>query len=180
METADEILVQRAQAGDAGAFELLITRHYDLMFRVAFGMLGNRTDAEDMAQDIAATLAGKLAGFRAEAKFTTWLYRIMINAATDQLRKRKSRRHANDGWGDAEMFARTVQVEKRADLRWLQQAMAVLPADLRQTVTLVLGEEMTHAQAAEALSLSEGTVSWRMSEVKKRLTALAIEEERIR
>jgi len=179
METSDEILVRRAQSGDADAFASLVSRHYKMIFRVAFGMLGNRTDAEDVAQDVAAALAGKLAGFRAEAKFTTWLYRIATNAATDRLRKRKSRRHAHDGWGDTELFSRAAQKEKRAELDWLHSAMAVLPAELRQTVTLVLGEDMTHAEAAAALSLSEGTVSWRMSEVKKRLRVLAKEEERI-
>ena len=179
METADEILVRQTQTGDADAFAALVERHYDMIFRVAFAMLGNRTDAEDVAQDVATSLAGKIASFRAEAKFTTWLYRVTTNAATDRLRKRQSRRRANHGWGDAELFSQSAREEKRAELDWLNQAMAALPHDLRQTVALVLGEEMTHAQAAEALSLSEGTVSWRMSEVKKCLRGLAKKEDRI-
>ena len=61
-------------------------------------------------------------------------------------------------------------------LDWLTQTMQRLSPELRDTVALVLGEELTQGQAAEVLGLSEGTVAWRMSEVKKRLRAIAAEE----
>ena len=66
--------------------------------------------------------------------------------------------------------------ETAAAQDWLMTTMARLSPELRDTVALVLGEEMTQGQAAEVLGLSEGTVAWRMSEVKKRLRALAAEE----
>jgi RNA polymerase sigma-70 factor (ECF subfamily) len=69
-------------------------------------------------------------------------------------------------------------VQKQGELAWLSRAMSSLPNDLRQTVTLVLGEDLTHAQAAHLLEISEGTVSWRMSQVKKKLRAMALEEEK--
>jgi RNA polymerase sigma-70 factor, ECF subfamily len=177
MQTADETLARRAQSGDAEAFGQLLTRHYDLIFRLAFRMLGRRADAEDLAQDICAALPGKLAGFRAEARFSTWLYRVVSNAAIDRMRRRQSRIKAADGWGEAELLRRAESHEKQAEINWLQQAMSTLSPELRQTVALVLGEEMTHAQTAGALDISEGTVSWRMSEVKKRLRAQARTEE---
>ena len=69
-------------------------------------------------------------------------------------------------------------VHAQNELAWLHRAMSSLPDDLRQTVALVLGEELTHAQAAQLLEVSEGTVSWRMSEVRKSLRAIARDEEK--
>ncbi len=179
METGDHDLVRCALAGDAGAFTELLTRHYDLIYRLSFRMLGRRADAEDLAQDICAALPGKLAGFRGDARFTTWLYRVTINAALDRIRKRKTRAKAADGWGEVEALSRAETAEKRDELKWLRQAMTTLSTELQETVALVLGEELTHAEAAEILDVSQGTVSWRMSEVRRVLRDLAKAEERI-
>ncbi|MBZ0128661.1 MAG: sigma-70 family RNA polymerase sigma factor [Rhodobacteraceae bacterium] len=177
METGDESLVALALQGDGEAFTALVTRHYDLIFRVAFRILGSRDAAMDLAQDICAALPGKLAGFRREARFTTWLYRVVSNAALDHLRRRKAHAKAAEGWAEAESLARDADAERQRELDWLHQAMARLAPDLRQTVALVLGEEMTHAEAARVLDISEGTVSWRMSEVKKALRRMAQAED---
>ncbi|MCP5072001.1 MAG: RNA polymerase sigma factor [Rhodobacteraceae bacterium] len=178
METSDENLVLLAQSGDGEAFSALVSRHYDLVYRLGFRMLGNRTEAQDLAQDVCAGLAAKLKGFRGEARFSTWLYRVSINAAKDRLRKRTTRQKAQEGWGEVESLNRQTSAEQKAELDWLKQAMGTLSPDLRETVALVLGEELTHAATAESLGISEGTVSWRMSEVKKQLRALAEQEER--
>ena len=75
-------------------------------------------------------------------------------------------------WGEIEL-ARRAEVEEAAQaLDWLQRAMAQLPEELRDTMALVLDEEVTHAAAGEVLGVSEGTISWRVSEVKKRLRAM--------
>ena len=180
METSDENLVNLAQSGDVAAFSALISRHYDLMHRIGYRILGSQTEAQDMAQDLCIALGAKINSFRGDAKFTTWLYRVAINAARDRLRKRTTRQKAQESWGAYEMNSRAADAENRAQLDWLQQAMQTLPDDLRETVALVLGEDMTHAAAAEALKISQGTVSWRMSEVKKHLRAQAKSEELIK
>jgi RNA polymerase sigma-70 factor (ECF subfamily) len=72
METSDETLVDLARSGDGDAFGALLSRHYDLIFRLGFRFLGNRTEAEDLAQDVCVSLAAKLRGYRGEAQFTTW------------------------------------------------------------------------------------------------------------
>ncbi|WP_233416978.1 RNA polymerase sigma factor [Halovulum marinum] len=176
MEPSDRALVDRALAGDAGAFGLLVARHYDRIFRVAWRVLGSQADAEDLAQDVCAALPGKLDGFRAEARFTTWLHRVVVNAARDRLRRHATHARAVQGWGDVETLRRDEARQAADQQEWLVRAMTALPLDLRETVALVLGEEMTHAEAAAALGVSEGTVSWRMSEVRKRLRRLAEEE----
>ena len=88
------------------------------------------------------------------------------------------RAKAGIGWGDWEI-ARQDEITVQAEAQdWLAQAMARLSVELRDTVALVLGEEMTQAEAAVVLGLSEGTIAWRMSEVKKRLRAMAAEDAR--
>jgi RNA polymerase sigma-70 factor (ECF subfamily) len=176
METADETLALAAARGDRTAFATLIARHYDRIFALAFRLTGQRAEAEDLTQDICAALPAKLAGWRAEARFTTWLYRVTVNAAHDQRRRRATRARAATGWGDWET-ARQEEIATQAQaLGWLAQAMTRLPPDLRDTVALVLGEDLTQAEAGQVLGVSEGTIAWRMSEVKKRLRALAAKE----
>lgn len=178
METADETLALAAARGDRSAFATLIARHYDRIFTLAFRLTGLRAEAEDLTQDICAALAAKLSGWRGEARFTTWLYRVVVNAAHDQRRRRATRARAAEGWGDWEI-ARQDEIAAQAQaLDWLTEAMARLSPELRDTVALVLGEEMTQAEAGQVLGVSEGTIAWRMSEVKKRLRALAAEEAR--
>jgi RNA polymerase sigma-70 factor, ECF subfamily len=179
MDVSDEILVSLAKGGDGTAFGHLLARHYDLIFRLGFRMLGQKAEAEDLAQDICAALPAKMAGFRGDAKFSTWLYRVTLNAAKDRLRKRSRRQAARKGWGDTARLALEADAHARGERDWLASAMKTLSDDLRETLALTLGEDMTHGQAAEVLGVSEGTVSWRMSEVKKALRALAKEEERI-
>jgi len=179
MKTSDHDLVKAANQGDGEAFAALLSRHYDVIHRLAFRMLGSEADADDLAQDICAALPFKLRSFRSDANFTTWLYRIVVNAVTDRFRKQATHSRVLAGWGDFHRLQRDESVQTQNELAWLSRAMSSLPDDLRQTVALVLGEELTHAQAAQLLELSEGTVSWRMSEVKKALRSMARDEEKI-
>ena len=176
METPDEILATAAAGGDRAAFAALITRHYDRIYGLGWRLTGSAADAQDLAQEICAALPAKLAGWRGEARFTTWLYRVTVNAAADLRRRQMTRARAADGWGDWEIARQAEMAEAREARLWLEGAMARLSVDLRDTVALVLGEELTQTEAAAVLGVSEGTVAWRMSEVKKRLRSLAAEE----
>lgn len=178
MDTPDETLAAAAANGDRSAFSALIHRHYDRLHALAWRLTGSRAEAQDLAQDICAALPAKLRGYRAEARFSTWLYRVAVNAAHDQRRRQATRARAATGWGDWEIARQDQIAEEREVQDWLQTAMRRLPDDLRDTVALVLGEELTQGQAADVLGLSEGTVAWRMSEVKRRLRAMAAEETR--
>ncbi len=171
MDTSDETLAREAAGGDAAAFSALVTRHYDRLFRLCFRLTGVRAEAEDLCQDICAALPAKVRAFRGEARFTTWLWRVAVNAANDRRRRAATRARTADGWGDVEEARRAEAAEAAAAMDWLARAMRALPDELRDTVALVM-DEMTHAEAGEILGVSEGTVSWRMSEVKKRLRAM--------
>lgn len=177
METSDEILVNRAQSGDSNAFGQLLERHYDMILRLGYRMLGSQSLAEELAQDVCCALPVKLGSFRGDAKFTTWLYRVSINAAKDRLRKQKTRHTAQRGWGDMFEMQQHDTNEAAKDRAWLAQAMKTLPIDLRETLVLTLAEDMSHAEASEVLGVPTGTISWRISEAKKHLRALAQAEE---
>lgn len=168
METDDDTLALAAAEGDAGAFATLIERQYDRLFRLCFRLTGSQSEAEDLTQDICAALPAKLRSFRGDASFTTWAYRLCVNAAHDRRRRAATHARAASGWGDWEVNRRAAQEETEEALDWLTQAMRNLPDDLRDTLALVL-DDMTHAQAGDILNVSEGTISWRISQAKKHL-----------
>ncbi|WP_425040926.1 RNA polymerase sigma factor [Primorskyibacter sp. S187A] len=175
-KVSEDALAQAAAGGDAAAFGALAARCYDRTFALAFRLTGSRAEAEDLAQDIFESLPGKLPRYDARARFSTWLYRVTVNAAQDRRRRAQSYARASEGWGDVELSRRAEAEESAAALDWLTRAMAALPDDLRETAVLVL-EPLTQGEVAEILGVSEGTVAWRMSEVKKRLRALKEAEQ---
>lgn len=179
MTVSDETLATAAAGGDRSAFSALLSRHYDRLFAFAMRLTGDRAEAEDLTQDICLAMPAKLRSFRAEARFTTWLYRVAVNAAHDRRRRAATHARAAGGWGDWEVNRQAANREEAEARDWLAQVMQSLPDELRDTVALTLGEGLSQKDAAAVLGLSEGTVAWRMSEVKKRLRAIHAEEEQI-
>ncbi|NNE57767.1 MAG: sigma-70 family RNA polymerase sigma factor [Hellea sp.] len=169
----DESLASKAASGDAAAFKILLGRHYDRVFRIVYSVVHNQSEAEDVTQEIWAALPKKLKKWRGDAKLTSWLYRITLNAAKDSLRRSASRARTVETYVEVEAMARAESLERQNRLTWLHAALETLSDDLRETAALTLGEEMNFAQAADCLGVAEGTVAWRMSEIRKRLKTLA-------
>lgn len=178
MNVSDEDLALAAAGGDGTAYRLLLSRIYDRLFGLCFRLTGSRAEAEDLTQDICLALPGKLSGYRAQAKVTTWLYRVAVNAATDRRRRAASYSRASDGWADWEVDRQKTAEEAADGSAWLYRAMAGLSPSLRDTLALVL-DDVTHADAAEILDVSEGTISWRVAEAKKRLREMKQQEEAV-
>lgn len=176
MMTSEDSLARAAAGGDAAAFAALVEQCYDRMFALAFRLTGTREDAEDLTQDICAALPVRIAQFRGEAKLSTWLYRVVLNAAQDRRRRQASHSRAARGWGDWEVSRRAELAETGAQVDWLTTAMAGLGDDLRDTLALVL-DDMSHAQAGEILGVSEGTISWRVSKAKQKLREMRAQED---
>jgi RNA polymerase sigma-70 factor (ECF subfamily) len=171
---SDLALVGRARDGDRDAFGRLVERHYDFIHRVAWRWAGNRTDAEDIAQDVCVRLGKAIRSYRGGSAFTTWLYALTLNAARDL--KRKSARdsakteafgvHALVSGGEVAEPAGEDPVER------MWAAVRTLPEKQREAVLLVYGEGLSHAEAAEVMGSAEATVSWHVHEAKKRLKLL--------
>lgn len=169
----DQLLVSEACAGGRTAFAELLERYYDRVFRIVYSVLKDQSDAEDITQDIWAALPPKLRNWRGDAKFSSWLHRIALNAAKDFLRKSASRARTTAGYIEADALSRAESHDMQGRLSWLQTSLDTLSDDLRETAALTLGEEMNFAQAADVLGIAEGTVAWRMSEIRKRLKIIA-------
>lgn len=175
MKVDETQLALAAAGGDGQAFGALLEGCYDRLYGLCFRLTGSQADAEDLTQDICASLPKKLQAFRGQSKFGTWLYRVAVNASHDRRRRLGTHARAAIGWGDWEIERRAANDEQREAMDWLTAAMASMPDDLRDTAALVV-DDMTHAEVGAVLGVSEGTISWRMSEVKKYLKALREKE----
>ena len=172
----DSELAKSASQGDRDAFRRLLERHYDMIHRVALRFTGSTADAEDITQDVCLALVRKLQGFRGDALFSTWLYRVVVNACRDFVRRRASAKTLVENYVAYRELDEADHADTKARLDWLEEAYLRLPPDLRETVLLVVAEDMTHAEAAQVLDCAEGTIAWRMSTARKRLK-LELESE---
>jgi len=170
-DLSDADLAAAAVAGDRAAFEAFLRRHYDRIHGLAWRLTGTRADADDIAQEVCCALVEKLASYRGEAKFTTWLAGITVNASHDLRRRKRSFS------GLTERLAVVAGLSAAPDGRdayhaaWMRSAIARLKPALRDTVVLVAGEQLTHAEAAAILGVAENTVAWRMHEARRLLSS---------
>jgi len=167
----DSSLIAAAVAGDREAFATLLERHYDRIHGLAWQLTGSRSDADDIAQDVCCTLVEKIHHYRGEAKFTTWLFGITVNACRDLRRKRRSFGAFSERLAVLVGLAATPDGRDLYDAIWLKSAIARLKPALRDTAVLVAGQQLTHAEAAAILGVAEATVAWRMHEVRRILSA---------
>jgi len=165
----DADLVAAAGAGDRGAFEALLRKHYDRVHGLAWQLTGSRADADDVAQDVCCALVAKLGSFRGEARFSTWLCGITVNACRDLRRRRRSLTGLTDKLAVLAGLAAVPDGRDAYDAAWINSAIARLKPALRDTVVLVAGQQLSHAEAAEILGIAENTVAWRMHEARRLL-----------
>jgi RNA polymerase sigma-70 factor (ECF subfamily) len=167
----DSDLVAASRGGDRAAFAALLEKHYDRIHGLAWQLTGSRSDAEDVAQDVCCALIEKIGSFRGEAKFTTWLCGITLNACRDLRRRRRSFLAFSDKLAVLVGVAAAPDGPDLYDAIWLKSAVARLKPALRETAVLVAGQQLTHAEAAAILGVAEATVAWRMHEVRRILSA---------
>jgi len=172
----DQDLIARASAGNRRAFELLLRRHYDGIHRVAWRLTGSASEAEDIAQDVCCALIEKLGSFKGEAKFTTWLFGIVVNAFRDHRRRTTTLKRFRASLSVLAGLAAGPDGRDLYRRSWMASELSRLDPRLRETVVLVVGEDMSHGDAADALGIAESTVSWRMHEARRRLSARALKE----
>ncbi len=163
-------LVEKAALGDRQAFAALIESRYDFIHAVAWRWCGDRQDAEDVAQEVCIRLASAIRGFKGVSRFSTWLYAVTLNAARDQMRKRRRAE-----WRDAAYLREQAVLEggpSEEGSEELWQAVRQLPDKQRDAVLLIYGEGLSHAAAADVLGCAETTISWHVHEARKRLKVL--------
>jgi len=166
----DADLVAAAVAGDRAAFEALLRKHYDRIHGLAWQLTGTRADADDVAQDVCCALVEKIRSFRGEAKFSTWLCGITVNAARNVQRRRRSFRGLAGKLTVLAGLAAPPDGRDIYDAVWIESQLARLKPAYREAAVLVIGQQLTHAEAADLLGIAEATVSWRMHEVRRLLS----------
>jgi RNA polymerase sigma-70 factor (ECF subfamily) len=169
-DSDDDEMAKRAATGDRAAMEHLLDAYYERIHRMAWRWCGSADAAQDIAQDVCVKLATSISGFRSDAAFATWVWRITYNAAIDQLRAAQRFKATSP----ADMMTLTDQPSAHtpvvdAEARDLWSAVRTLPAQQRDAVLLVYAEDMSHAEAAGILSCSTKTVSWHLHEARKTL-----------
>lgn len=167
----DQLLVQRAQAGDQYAFDLLVIRYERRILRLIARLVPGKMEAEDVAQDTFLRAYRSLHNFRGDAKFYTWLYRIAVNSAKDSLR-RKAEREATFSEADLldsansfdaldgdtpECILMSKQIAKA-----IYDALDTLPVDIRAAILLREMEGMSYKEIALTLGCPVGTVRSRI------------------
>jgi RNA polymerase sigma-70 factor, ECF subfamily len=166
MGTDPPEFLHRLRAGDVRAFEELVAAHQHRIFGVALRMLGSAAEAEEVAQEVFLRAHRALAGFRGDAKLSTWLYGIAARLCLNR-RASASGRMVREG---EEMLTRIASAQpdpatrlERSEL-WtaLRQAIADLPAERRVVVVLRDIEGLSYEEIARALELEPGTVRSRL------------------
>ncbi len=174
----DGDLVERWQAGDQSAFEALIRRHERRVFGLLMRMLGNRQDAEDVAQEAFLSLHRHGHRFRHQARFSTFVFRVAANAALNRrrtlgrknarIRQLKLRQEAGTDLPttprdpEAQVAGAEIQIQ-------VQEALSRLPEDLRMATVLYDIEGLSYREIATVLKIPEGTVKSRIHRARSAL-----------
>jgi RNA polymerase sigma-70 factor (ECF subfamily) len=173
---SDEEVVARVLAGDTSLFEILMRRYNQRLFRVARGILADDAEAEDVMQEAYVRAFRELAGFRGEARFSTWLTRIACHEALARARKRRRLVPLSPmtGGGEppdppSETLGPQREMENRELHAVLREAVELLPDPLRAVFCLREIEGLSTEQTADALDLSVENVRVRLHRAKRGL-----------
>jgi RNA polymerase sigma-70 factor (ECF subfamily) len=174
--------LDRARGGDRAAFGRLVRRYQRRVYAAALHILGNHSDADDVAQESFVRAYKGLRNFDGRADFFTWLYRITVNTALNAMRSDKRGSALNQrGLAEAahvggrpEALGQVVlspaqKAQHGSDVTRVLEAIATLSPPLRVTLVLATVEELPHKQIAEILDIPEGTVAWRVNEARRLL-----------
>lgn len=183
---ADMTLVRKFRKGSLDAFEELVHRYESKIYNMALRLTRNREDAEEVLQDVCTTIYKKVAGFEGKSAFSSWLYRIVVNASFMKLRKRKqqstvfledlspsSKQHYLDN--DPMFVTRSDSITYNHELRdVINSAIGKLPAQYRAVFVLRDVDGLSNQEVAEILTLSIPAVKSRLHRsrlmLRKRLT----------
>ena len=180
VEDLDGDLVRRAKAGDQAAFGELVNLYYDMVYAVAFGVLHNREAAKDVAQESFLKAHKQLANFEGKSKFKTWVYRIAVNSAIDEQRRKKPTDSLDStDASDDEDRAPVIITDPKADPReeahqselrvLIQRTLEELSPDHRAILVLREWQGLSYEEISETLGLEVGTVMSRLFYARKKM-----------
>jgi RNA polymerase sigma factor (sigma-70 family) len=173
---SDFDLIERIlKRGDASAYRMMVERHQDYAFTLALRILNNRHEAEEAAQDAFVNAFKALHNFEKNAKFTTWFYRIAINAALAVKAKRPPQHLEIENMGNILGGGHTMQTKAADQQKYLHQAIAQLPPDDAAVITLFYLKENSIEEIAEILAIEIGNVKVKLHRARKKM-AIVLDE----
>ena len=183
----DAELIAAAKRGDRKAFSDLVVKYQRRVYLAALHVTGNHSDADDVAQETFVKAFRHIAGFDGRSDIFTWLYRIAVNTALNQLRSQKrADRLVRDPDGEEGPVGERVDPAQRTPREWveigdrlrqvLEQVCELSPV-LRVTLVLATVEQLPYKRIAEIMEVPEGTVAWRVNEARRQLRDRMTTEE---
>lgn len=169
---SDEELVRRAREGSEEAFASIVERYQDKIYNLAYRMLGNREEAEDVAQETFLNTYRAMHSFRLEERFSPWIYKIASNLCLDRLRKMRYQVVSLDEpvGPDGDMSQQVADwttspdrvYETTAVREETQEAIAELPPKYKVVVILRHMQDLSYDEIADILGIPQGTVKTRL------------------
>ncbi|MGC1276500.1 MAG: sigma-70 family RNA polymerase sigma factor [Planctomycetaceae bacterium] len=178
MNPSDRDLIRKCRDGATEAFGVLVERHQDRLYAGLFRMLGSADEAREAAQDAFVHAYQKLDTFQGNAAFSTWLFRIAVNAAFSRQRRSRKYRTSLNGAGDDAGYDPadhrshsdpSQPIEQRETQKIVQDALAALPEDFRTALVLKEMEGLRYEEIAEIIGVPIGTVRSRIHRGRKEL-----------
>ena len=171
--TEDSVLVQRFKKGDPEAFEMLVKKYQNIAVNIAYSFTRNRMDAEDAAQESFLKIYGSINSFRGDSKFSSWLYRIVVNKAYDLLRKRKHTVQLDE---ISEISSETKPSEAELMKQLISDCLALIPFQYRSALTLRDMQGLSYEEIAQVLNISVGTVESRIFRGRRMLKEILMKK----
>ena len=163
-------LVERVRRGDAAAFDTLVTRYMRRAFSVAYRVMGQKEDAEDLVQEAFLAVLQRIGTFEAGRPFAPWFFRILVNRGLNARKSRSLRTVDEIPESAASRGPSPERAAEQTELRErLAKAMEALPERQRVIVQLFELEGFGGPEIAEILEISDGTVRWHLHEARKTL-----------
>ncbi len=163
IKSEEDILVSALRRGDQEAFKQIIDSYQENIIRVCIGFVGNREDAEDLAQDVFIQLFKSSASLRGEARLSTWLYRVAVNKALNHLRSLKLRKsfdhkEISDGVDACSEDSTDDKITASDHRKALRQAINSLPDKQRTAFILQKYEELSYEEISSIMDMSLSSV----------------------
>lgn len=170
----DIFYLQQITSGNARAYAFLVDKHKEMVFSIALKILHSREDAEEVAQDAFVKAYQSLSGFKNEAKFSTWLYRIVYNSAISKIRKKKLELSPLDdstinNYSEDNVDSNFFLVEEPDQFELLQKALQSLPEDENVIVSLFYQNDNSIEDISAITGLTVANVKVKLHRIRKKL-----------
>jgi RNA polymerase sigma factor (sigma-70 family) len=169
MQQNENQLINRILEGDVPGYAVLVDRHKDMAYTIAFRILGKREDSEEVVQDAFVKAFQNLSSFRQDAKFSTWLYRIVYNTAISRKRIKSPEFRSIEDTPYADKGIEPDEDSEKEQGRILEQALKKLPEEERTILTLFYLEESSVEEIHTITGLSKANIKIKLFRSRKKL-----------